>query len=118
MSLKDLLPEGSYDEIVAEANAQPNADTNAATHAQPQHSADCTGPLMVTCPPCHKRIEYSSANPFRPFCSERCKLIDLGAWASEERTIAGRPVNEDEDADLLNDPNLPLRHTQGSADAP
>ena len=111
MSLKDLLPEGSYDEIVAEAPAQPNAQPQ-------QHSADCTGPLMVTCPTCHKRIEYSRANPFRPFCSERCKLIDLGAWASEERTIAGRPVNEDEDADLLNDPNLPLRHTLGSADAP
>ena len=109
MSLKDLLPEGSYDEIVAEAHAQPNADTNAATHAQQQHSADCTGPLMVTCPTCHKRIEYSSANPFRPFCSERCRLLDLGAWASDERIIAGNPITADEDADLLNDPHLP-RH--------
>ncbi|MDT3663058.1 MAG: DNA gyrase inhibitor YacG [Anaerobiospirillum sp.] len=69
---------------------------------------------MVTCPTCKKRIPYDRSNPFRPFCSERCKLIDLGAWASEERTIAGRPVNEDEDADLLQDPNLPVRNVPGT----
>jgi len=31
-------------------------------------------------------------NPDRPFCSERCRLIDLGAWASERFRIAGEPV--------------------------
>ena len=101
MSLKDLLPEGSYDEIVAEA------------HTDEQELKQESATLMVTCPTCKKRISYDRSNPFRPFCSERCKLIDLGAWASEERTIAGRPVNEDEDADLLQDPNLPVCNVPG-----
>jgi endogenous inhibitor of DNA gyrase (YacG/DUF329 family) len=41
-------------------------------------------------------VEWSSASPNRPFCSDRCKLIDLGAWASEEHKIAGREESEDE----------------------
>jgi len=38
---------------------------------------------LVKCPTCERRTEYSG-NEFRPFCSERCKLIDFGAWADEE----------------------------------
>ncbi|MBK7706049.1 MAG: DNA gyrase inhibitor YacG [Acidobacteria bacterium] len=41
---------------------------------------------LVTCPTCGKRIEYDG-NEFRPFCTERCKLLDLGAWADEEFAI-------------------------------
>lgn len=37
----------------------------------------------VICPQCGGDSIYSSKNPFRPFCSERCKQMDLGAWASE-----------------------------------
>jgi len=37
----------------------------------------------VACPQCGKPVEWSPENRFRPFCSERCKQIDLGAWASE-----------------------------------
>jgi endogenous inhibitor of DNA gyrase (YacG/DUF329 family) len=37
---------------------------------------------LVKCPTCNKRTEYSG-NPFRPFCSERCQLIDFGTWADE-----------------------------------
>ena len=37
----------------------------------------------VKCPTCHRETEYAG-NEFRPFCSERCKLIDFGAWADEE----------------------------------
>jgi endogenous inhibitor of DNA gyrase (YacG/DUF329 family) len=37
-------------------------------------------------------VEWSAASPFRPFCSERCKLIDLGAWASEQRAIPGEEI--------------------------
>lgn len=37
----------------------------------------------VPCPRCGRLTEFSPANRFRPFCSERCKTIDLGAWASE-----------------------------------
>ncbi len=38
---------------------------------------------IVKCPSCHREVEYNG-NKFRPFCSERCKLIDFGAWADEE----------------------------------
>ncbi|MFN6964604.1 MAG: DNA gyrase inhibitor YacG [Pyrinomonadaceae bacterium] len=41
---------------------------------------------LVKCPTCGKRVEYQG-NEFRPFCSERCKLLDLGAWADEEYSL-------------------------------
>ena len=40
-------------------------------------------PRTVTCPTCGGQARYAPDNPWRPFCSERCKRIDLGAWASE-----------------------------------
>lgn len=40
-------------------------------------------PRQVPCPACAGTSLYSSANPYRPFCSARCKGVDLGAWASE-----------------------------------
>ena len=43
----------------------------------------------VTCPTCQRKVAWSPDSPFRPFCSERCRLIDLGAWVSEQRGIAG-----------------------------
>ncbi len=45
--------------------------------------------MKVPCPSCKQTLEWSKDNPFRPFCSERCKLIDLGAWAAEEQGIPG-----------------------------
>ena len=44
---------------------------------------------IVTCPTCRAPVEWHMANRFRPFCSERCKNIDLGAWASERYAIEG-----------------------------
>lgn len=41
---------------------------------------------LVKCPTCGKMVEYQG-NEFRPFCSERCKLIDFGAWADEEFSL-------------------------------
>jgi endogenous inhibitor of DNA gyrase (YacG/DUF329 family) len=41
-------------------------------------------PLTVDCPTCGAPVEWKATNPNRPFCSDRCKLIDLGAWASAE----------------------------------
>lgn len=41
----------------------------------------------VTCPTCGEPSEYSPSNPYRPFCSERCKLIDLGQWANESYRV-------------------------------
>ena len=42
---------------------------------------------LVTCPTCGTQTEYSKQNPYRPFCSERCKMIDLGAWANESYRV-------------------------------
>jgi endogenous inhibitor of DNA gyrase (YacG/DUF329 family) len=50
----------------------------------------------ISCPQCSKSLIWSTDNPFRPFCSERCKLLDLGAWASESYQI---PVELTEDED-------------------
>lgn len=44
------------------------------------------------CPTCRREIVRDATNPWRPFCSERCKLIDLGAWFKEERGIPGDPA--------------------------
>jgi endogenous inhibitor of DNA gyrase (YacG/DUF329 family) len=41
---------------------------------------------LVKCPTCGKRVEYEG-NEFRPFCTERCKLLDFGAWADEQFAI-------------------------------
>ena len=43
--------------------------------------------LITPCPTCQTSLEWSTTNKHRPFCSERCKLIDLGDWANETRTI-------------------------------
>ena len=43
--------------------------------------------LEVSCPRCRKKTIYSTVNKFRPFCSERCKLIDLGDWAAGKFAI-------------------------------
>lgn len=48
---------------------------------------------QITCPICNKKNTWNPENPFRPFCSERCKLIDLGEWASESRKIPGGPAD-------------------------
>lgn len=58
-------------------------------------------PLTVACPHCKQKAEWSPENPYRPFCSERCKLIDFGAWANEEHSIPGDPELDD----LLSHPN-------------
>ncbi|MBI3774036.1 MAG: DNA gyrase inhibitor YacG [Gammaproteobacteria bacterium] len=44
--------------------------------------------LIVNCPTCGATVEWAEKNAARPFCSERCKLIDLGAWASESYRVA------------------------------
>ena len=49
---------------------------------------------VVTCPTCRKSVRWTSDNIYRPFCSERCRLLDLGEWASGNRYIP-----EDKDYD-------------------
>jgi len=51
---------------------------------------------VVACPQCGKDVAWGEESPFRPFCSERCKLIDLGQWANEGYRI---PLSEDQNDD-------------------
>jgi len=43
---------------------------------------------IVHCPQCDKEVPWQDDQQWKPFCSERCKLIDLGEWASEGHRIA------------------------------
>ncbi|MGB0360849.1 MAG: DNA gyrase inhibitor YacG, partial [Endozoicomonas sp.] len=49
----------------------------------------------VNCPHCNQAVKWEPNSKYRPFCSERCKLIDLGAWAKEEHAIPGDPAFDD-----------------------
>jgi endogenous inhibitor of DNA gyrase (YacG/DUF329 family) len=51
---------------------------------------------VVRCPTCGRPVEWNVGSPWRPFCSERCKLIDLGAWAAEKHSIPGDTIEEEE----------------------
>ena len=51
-------------------------------------------PTIVNCPTCGATVEWGPQSPWRPFCSERCKLIDLGAWASEAHAIPGDTLED------------------------
>lgn len=55
-----------------------------------------TPSFQTTCPGCGKSHTYSASNPNRPFCCERCKLIDLGRWANEEYSIPTPASPDDE----------------------
>jgi endogenous inhibitor of DNA gyrase (YacG/DUF329 family) len=52
----------------------------------------------LRCPTCQRPIEWSDQFPYRPFCSERCRLIDLGAWLSETHAIPGDAAEGPDDA--------------------
>ena len=58
---------------------------------------------VVKCPTCGKETQYQG-NEYRPFCSERCKLLDFGAWADEEYSLAAddQTVSEEEAAEIEN----------------
>jgi len=57
----------------------------------------------VRCPACGGESLYAASNPFRPFCSERCKNLDFGAWASEAFRVPTEAPPEDA---LFGDPKL------------
>ncbi len=50
----------------------------------------------VKCPTCGKKVVWSEKSKWRPFCSERCRLIDLGEWASESHRIPGETIYPEE----------------------
>jgi endogenous inhibitor of DNA gyrase (YacG/DUF329 family) len=60
-------------------------------------------PRIVPCPGCGGDSIYGPANPYRPFCSERCKNHDLGAWASESFRVASEAPPDDQQ---FGDPKL------------
>jgi uncharacterized protein len=56
---------------------------------------------LVKCPTCGKKTEYMG-NEFRPFCSERCKLLDFGAWADEKFSLPSQTESlSEEDLDKI-----------------
>ena len=65
------------------------------------------GTVVAKCPACRRPTSVDAANPWRPFCSERCQLLDLGAWLSERHAIPGDPVEPDTDRDGDEHGNLP-----------
>lgn len=56
---------------------------------------------ILPCPRCGEPVTWNKDAKWKPFCSERCRLIDLGAWFAEEHTIPGEPAL----ADDANNPN-------------
>jgi endogenous inhibitor of DNA gyrase (YacG/DUF329 family) len=55
-------------------------------------------PRTVPCPRCAKQVAWDLENPFRPFCSERCKTVDLGAWATEQYRVAAVEQDDEPEA--------------------
>ncbi len=66
-------------------------------------------PRKVRCPQCGGDALWAPENPWRPFCSERCKQIDLGAWASDSYAIAGQVSDDEAGAPGMDFPNTPER---------
>ena len=56
--------------------------------------------LIISCPTCGKSLPWTTEQRWRPFCSERCRLIDLGAWADESHRL---PVQPDAALDFIDD---------------
>jgi len=52
-----------------------------------------TQDLIIACPTCKKSLRWQDCGKYRPFCSQRCQLIDLGEWANENHAIPGETVD-------------------------
>ena len=63
--------------------------------------------ISVTCPTCRQPSRYDCDNPWRPFCSERCRGVDLGAWASEAYRV---PAQSPPDGEAEAAPPVGPRH--------
>jgi endogenous inhibitor of DNA gyrase (YacG/DUF329 family) len=51
----------------------------------------------LSCPTCQKTVYWNEEFPYRPFCSQRCQLIDLGEWANESYSIPVSDENQEKD---------------------
>ena len=56
-----------------------------------------SGTRLVRCPGCGGNSRYGPENPWRPFCSERCKNHDFGAWATESYRVPDKAQDDDEE---------------------
>jgi endogenous inhibitor of DNA gyrase (YacG/DUF329 family) len=56
-------------------------------------------PRKICCARCGAVTEYSLENKWRPFCSQRCRMIDLGKWAAEDYRVAEEPREEPREDD-------------------
>lgn len=78
---------GSSHNTHIDAHTTPSAQLDANSQSDTNDSQ-----TTLACPNCSRRVIWSPTNPHRPFCSDRCQLLDLGAWASEQHRFAGEPV--------------------------
>jgi uncharacterized protein len=62
---------------------------------------------VVKCPACNKPVAWIETSRWRPFCSERCKTIDLGDWAANRHVIAGSPADSTEESPVPPEPDPP-----------
>ena len=62
---------------------------------------------VVKCPICASPVVWSEASPWRPFCSERCRTIDLGEWADNRRRIPGEPADTTDESPTSEPPGKP-----------
>jgi uncharacterized protein len=53
---------------------------------------------ILACPSCGKATVFAPSNRWRPFCSERCRMTDLGAWATESYRVPAKPAEDEGDA--------------------
>ncbi|MCF2948675.1 DNA gyrase inhibitor YacG [Paraglaciecola aquimarina] len=59
--------------------------------------------MIVNCPTCKQTVEWNETSQYRPFCSKKCQLIDLGEWADEEKSI---PCGANKDSETITLPDI------------
>ena len=59
----------------------------------------------VKCPTCGKAVVWCADSRYRPFCSERCRKIDLGGWASESYRVPSAPPDDGSGAEAPDSPS-------------
>ncbi len=60
---------------------------------------------VVTCPQCGKGVAWHPGNRYRPFCSERCRSIDLGAWATESYRVPAQETDSEIEIEIDIEPD-------------
>ena len=72
-------------------------------------------PRFVSCPQCARQVEWAATSRWRPFCSQRCKTTDLGAWAAEAYRV---PVVDATESDAMNAADPACAAPHGSESQP